>query len=441
MIKMTLQDAAFLEVETAENTTHATLMMIFSLPDKAGKTFVKNLYEQLLSYPVTTAPYNYVLVPSSSKTKLPSWRIETNIDLEYHLRREAVASPGGEKELGQLMSRIQTAALDRTKPLWELVLIEGLAKRRFAMCLKTHHAIADGMRVMRVLQRCMGTTADSTLPPPWAITNHNNYQEPTRSFADTLKTVGKLIGQRISQGKPSQPIFPTGTKTLLNGKITANRRLTTQTISLAAVRALSKQSDTTINDVLLAVTSGALRRYLAVVDTVPSESLIAAIPIALPMYENLEVGNAIGGMTIAVASHIDDPKARLLAINQATTTTKSTLNEIPDELMKNVNAFGMYYMAAVPPQNKKGEQRKVMQSFTFSNVPGPQAVQYFHGARLEHMYPASVLMPDQRLNITAFSYNGKIDYGIVGCPDKLPHLQKIAEFIPASLAELEAAFT
>ncbi|HOM14074.1 MAG TPA: WS/DGAT domain-containing protein, partial [Rubrivivax sp.] len=232
--------------------------------------------------------------------------------------------------------------------------------------------------------------------------------------------------------------IPKGPRSLLNGSISGRRRFATQTMDLNRVKALAKAAEATVNDVVMALCSGALRRFLDEFDSIPSESLVASIPVALPRGKGeMLSGNSVGGINTEIASHIADPRQRLEAIKQSMRDAKVELQQTPPAVSRTINAVGMYVMSLIPPG---GSDRAPLTNLTISNVPGPKTAMYLDGAEMDGMYPASVLTGDHRVNITLVGYRDRLCFGIIGCPDKLPHVQRLSVLLPEALDELEAAY-
>lgn len=443
MPKMNLQDASFLSLESDLTPLHITMLMTFHLPKGARRNYIGQLRAHLLDFPVHAEPFNYKLAPAPSAARLPSWEIDDAVDLDYHLRHHLLARPGGERELGALVSQLHSEPLDQARPLWEFHLIEGLAVRRFALCLKIHHALADGMSLMHIIERMLAKTARGKGRPPWAAVPVN--KEPTAASGSKLEEWRPLFESMLQgagkRGTRKAPPLPRGPRSMLNGSITGQRRFATQRLPLARVKAVATAADATVNDVVLAICSGALRAYLEEHDTLPDRALVAGIPISLPRDESRAAGNSVGGLVVSIASDIADPRRRLEAIRESTRDAKTRNRLIPVSINRTIAAIGNYLMSVRPRDSSEAmADRTRVLNLVISNVPGPAKPRYMYGALLEGIYPASVLMLDQRLNITLLSCRGDLNFGLIGCPDRLPHLQRIAVLIPEAMQELEQAY-
>jgi WS/DGAT/MGAT family acyltransferase len=444
MNRLNAQDASFLVLESPSAPMHIGFLLTCKVPGDAPSDYMQKLHAKLQRFPVDTEPYNLRLAPKEGIGKLaPEWVVADQIDLEYHLRHEALPWPGGERELGLVISRLHSLPLERSRPLWECTLIEGLQPDRFALYMKIHHALIDGVGLMQGLTQIMAESPRGRSLPPWsAATSAAPAAKPTVSADEEWRRFlsGLLSGPgKAEGGEKKEFALPHGPRCILNGTTTGRRRFATQNLELARIKALAKAADATVNDVVLAVCSGALRDYLAEVDRIPKESLLATIPVALPRVEGQTIGNSVAGIHVAIASHLADPRERLLAIRDATRAAKDAFNRMPSSLNRVINTLGMLAMIMMPKKKNTDPDKAAFTNLTISNVPGPKQQLYFHGAAMDGMYPVSVLASDHRANITVLGYHEHLHFGFIGCPDTLPHMQRLAVLLPDALGELEVA--
>ena len=443
-------DAAWFYVDTKETPMHVGCMAIFSLPDDAGPDFIANLFSHLREAPQFAPPFNLKLRSPRFKSVLPVWQTARKIDLDYHLRHSALPKPGGERELGVLVSRLHSHPLDFNRPLWEAHIIEGLENKRFALYMKMHHSMVDGVGGMRMLQKMMVPDPKaSAVPPPWAIGRGQRAPGALKppGLGETLlaqlqaapqvgKALGHLLVEHFRHSAPDEALPFQGPSSILNQRVSGQRRFATQYYALARIKAVAKAASVSVNDVFLALCSGALRRYLAEVQALPEGALTAGIPVSIRPEGDDETSNAISFIIASLNTHLSAPLDRLQAIRRSTEVAKALLRKLP---AAGLTSYTALFMAPFMMQLVAGlgGVARPMFNITVSNVPGPTRPLYFNGARMEQMYPVSLLSHGQGLNITCVSYAGQFNIGLTGCRDSLPHMQRLAVYMGEALEELE----
>ena len=475
MQRLNSQDEYFLDSDTPTAPTHIGGLEIYRLPPGAGRDFMQKLYTKLKNSPVRAEPFNYKLVtkepevekapaktgldwlrpaPPKKKKAKPErgWQIVDHINVEDHLYLHALPKPGGQRELGELVSRLHVNRLDRSRPLWETHLIEGLEGGRYAVYQKLHHSQFDGKRGMSLAHYTRSPKASTRgLPPIWSVKIDKAERadkakpkpaEPPSKLA-ALASWGKALSSMADarKNKPGEGVIApySAPQTILNGPLTARRRLGTQSLPIARMKALGAaiEGGATVNEILLAVCGGALRRYLLELKALPEQPLIAACPVAMPRKEEGAAGSAVGQILVSLGTHVADPKQRLLAVVASSKANKGLMKAIEGE------AYAHYTELSMMPQvlaAKGGFGHKVLNAnLVISNVPGPREAQYTNGALLESMYAASMLLAGQALNITVSNFGDNLDMGIMACPDLCPSPQKIAVYAGEELAILERA--
>lgn len=444
MAKLSTLDALFLRLESPESPMHVGLLMICRLPPRAPADYLQQLHARLARSPVESEPFNLRLARSGGLARLaPAWEVASPVDIEYHLRHEALPWPGGERELGLVISRLHSLPLERSRPLWECTLIEGLQPDRFALYIKVHHALGDGVGLM---QRVVGGLAESprgaSLPPWSAPASTPPPARPTHAADDDWRRFFKELLAALDTSKPkarrAAPIVPRGPRCVLNGSTTGRRRLATQSLSLPRIVALARAAEATVNDVVLAVCGGALRAYLSRFDRVPKDSLLVTVPVALPRADAGMVGTSVASIYTGLATNLRSPRQRLLAIRDAMRSAKEEFRVVPASLHRAIGTLGMQAMLMVPKRENTDPDKAAFTNLAISNVPGPRQRLYLHGSEIEAMYPLSVLTGDHRLNITVLGYRDQLHCGLVACPDTLPGVQHLALQLPVALEALEA---
>lgn len=457
--KMNPLDASWLFVDSQRTPMHVGVLAIFSLPADASPDFIKNLFLHLRSPAGFVAPFNLRLrrprIKLLNSRLIPSWEEDPDIDLDYHLRHSALPQPGGERELGVLVSRLHSHPLDFARPLWECHIIEGLANDRFALYMKMHHSLVDGVGGMRMVSRLLSPDAAAmNLPPPWAVgtgekkriarqagPSWQQIAEQTKASARYVPSISKAIGntwkEALQNAHPELGSPFRAPRSILNGKVSAQRRFATQHYDLARMRLLAKRAKVTLNDVFLGLCASALRRYLEELDALPDEPLTAGLPVSVRAVADGGSGNAISFIIANLHTHIADPLERLSLIRDSTQKAKAKFQTLPKEA---ITAYTSLFMAPFMLQlmTGLGGLMRPMFNITISNVPGPDQILYFNGARMDQMYPLSLLSHGQAVNITVVSYAGQFNVGYTGCRDTLPHMQRISVYTGEALLELES---
>ncbi|MBL0089952.1 MAG: wax ester/triacylglycerol synthase family O-acyltransferase [Ideonella sp.] len=443
MNRLNSQDASFLLLETPSSPMHIGFLLTFGMPAGAPDDYMQRLHEKLARFPVDAAPFNQKLAHPDGLGRLAqSWVTDEAVDLDYHLRHEALPWPGGERELGMAISRLHSLPLERSRPLWECTLIEGLEPRRFAVYLKIHHSMADGVGLMEQITRALATSPRGRSVPLWSTPLAEPAPRPTQAADDDWRHFlqGVVADLVKPPAKPrSQSAIPRGPRCLINGPTTSQRRFATQSLPLARVKALAAAAEATVNDVVLALCGGVLRDYLEVYDRVPVVPLIASVPVALPRPKGQIGGNSVASLYALLGTHLRDPRKRLLSIRDAMRDAKAEFNRLPTSLSRTISSVGMLLMMALPKKENTDPNWATFTNLTISNVPGPRQPLYFHGARMDGMYPVSVLAGDHRLNITVLGYCDHLHFGVIGCPRTMPKVQHVATGLPAALQALETA--
>ncbi|HSW13944.1 MAG TPA: wax ester/triacylglycerol synthase family O-acyltransferase, partial [Solimonas sp.] len=337
-------DASWLYVESKDTPMHVGGLMIFELPKGAPLSYFQDLFKDSREHQRFYPPWNRKLRSSRLKNLRHEWVEEKEVDLDYHVRLSALPWPGGERELGILIARLHSRPLNFRRPPWECHVIQGLEHNRFALYIKIHHALIDGVSGMRMLARTLAKTPeDNELPAFWSVPPEP--RPPTPPLAAAADAVGGIIGglkQKFSSvpelGRALRELGraarsktdPMGVpfkapKSLLNGRISGQRRFATQLYSMERVKKLAKAADSSLNDVVLALCSAALRRFLEEAGELPAQPLTAGIPVSVRPADDQEQGNAISFIIASLATDIADPIERLHAIRASTRRAKAHL--------------------------------------------------------------------------------------------------------------------
>jgi len=460
--RLPITDGAWLAIEGRETPMHVAGLQLFRYPDGASPTFLADLYEHFRSPSQVVPPFSYRLDRPYGIAAQFSWVEDPDVDLDYHVRHSALPAPGRVRELFVLISRLHSTLLDRTRPLWETHLIEGLTDNRFAVYTKFHHSMFDGVGAMRAAQRMFSTDPDTRdLPAPWAV--HPDDFADTKDDGDgdgasTLAHVGRLVSAQLSQagsvvgvtkafasqiagrirGVEGEVVPYDAPKSILNGRISGSRRFAADGFAFERIREVGKGYGATVNDVVLGMCASGLRNYLGDLNKLPGKPLIAMIPVSIRTEDAGSRGNALSMLLCNLATDVADPVDRLAAIKASMDRGKARLQSMSREELVN------YALALTAPtvfSNLVGTagRGRPTHNVVISNVPGPREPMYFNGARMEGLYPVSLLPQGQALNITLTSYVDHMEFGITACRKTLPHVQRLLDYLANAIEELEAA--
>jgi WS/DGAT/MGAT family acyltransferase len=449
-------DAAFLFQEAREHPMHVGGLQLYHTPSGVDEDYVGNLYRELLAYQ-NVAPL-FRRRPHDPVESLGNiwWKTETDVDVEYHVRRSALPRPGRVRELLELVSRLHGSLLDRHRPLWEYHLIEGLADGRFASYAKCHHALADGITLTRkVLASCSPDAQVRGMPPMWAAEADDSAPASASKRrignpVETFRNAGRsLMGFRGMGGmmaeygraalKDQTAVLPyEAPRSMLNKPISGSRRVAAQSWDIARVLKVAKARGVTLNDIVMAMSAGALRRYLMANDALPRDPLIASVPVSMRTRDDNGGGggNAITFVLCNLATNLENPDERLEAITSSMRATKAVMANRPAvqlAAMGVLTAVGPAVLTRIPGSSSGPPPYNVL----ISNVPGPRERLYWNGAELEAIYPLSIPTENQALNITCLSYADHLEFGLVGCRRAVPKLQRLLDYLEDSLQELE----
>ncbi len=447
---MSPTDSVFLMTESREHPMHVGGLQLFQPPEGAGPEFVRETYDALVA--------NRDFQPTFRKR--PAWVLggvanlawayddPDDIDIDYHVRRSALPTPGRVRELLELTSRLHSSLLDRHHPLWEAHFVEGLNDGRFAVYSKFHHSLIDGVSALRLMQRTLSTDPDnSELQAIWSLPRRRRQSAGKSRW----RTLTQLAGSVAAFGPSTwslaraalveqQLTLPfAAPKTMLNVPIGGARRVAAQSWSLDRFKSIKRAAGVTVNDVVLAMCAGALREYLLDQQALPGTPLIAMVPVSMRSEEEADSGgNQVGALLCNLATDVDDAAKRLEAISASMRGNKKVFSELPRLQAFALSAFliaplGLaavpgFVSSAPPPFN-----------IVISNVPGPTEPMYWGGARLDGNYPLSIALDGQALNITLANNADNIDFGLVGCRRSVPHLQRLLGHLESALKDLERA--
>jgi diacylglycerol O-acyltransferase len=447
-------DVAWLLLESRDTPMHVGGLFEFTPPDDAPPDWLRQQFLRMRdASQVIPQPWNLRLVDGPIVgPRVPLMREDRNIDLDYHVRHSALPHPGGQRELGILVSRLHGHQLDLHRPLWEAHLIEGLEGNRFALYTKMHHSLVDGVSGMRMILRSLSPDpARADMPAFWAVgageraPREDGGGDPVSRLAGAarggvhalagLSRAAADLGRAALDDRSLQAPYR-APNSPLGGRLGGQRRFATQQYELDRIKALARSAGCTLNDIVLYLSGTALRAYLSEHGELPERPLTAGIPVNLREADDESMGTAIGMMVAELGTNVANPRERLDVISRSTAEAKAHLKKLPSDARSYYTLLinGPYIVGLVAGL---GGHAPLPFSLGVSNVPGPPDPLFFNGARLDAIFPLSLLLHGNALNITCLSYAGTLNFGFTGARDTLPHLQRLAVYMGEAVDELE----
>ncbi|RLV49163.1 wax ester/triacylglycerol synthase family O-acyltransferase [Nocardioides mangrovicus] len=453
---------AFMSAENRSQPMHVGGLAIYRKPEGAGDDYVRSVYEASVNAEEIRPLFLRRPARSVRTAGQWVWERDDQFDIEYHVRHSALPRPGRIRELLELCSRLHGTRLSRERPLWEAHLIEGLYDDTFAMYIKMHHALLDGVSAMRLLQSMLDEDPDRRdMPPPWSQPTSTAgprtsdgptslAELPADVFRSALAMATEAAGmpsalvRTIAKGlrNETSSVSLYAPRTPFNVSITGSRRFAAQGWPLERLRGIADAAGATLNDVVLAMCSGAVRTYLQEMQALPDTTLVAMVPVGLQA-KNASVasgegGNALGAVMVQLGTDLDDPADRLARIHTSMVDGKQALGAMSPAQILAMAGLGMAPAIALPMLRLHEVVRPPF-NLIISNVPGPRQPLYLNGARLQGTYPLSIPLQGMALNITCNSYDQDMEFGLTGCRRSVPHLQRLLTYLDTELGLLEKA--
>lgn len=454
MNNLSLLDLGFFITETEASPKHVAGLLICRRPDKSTVAFAKNLHREFLTFTEVNPPFNRVI--NFSFTPMPHWQDVDTVDLTQHIFYHKLKRGHNDREaLYDFVARLHTPMLDRSRPLWEVHVIDGLGDGRFALYQKIHHAYADGVTLTRWTAEAMAPTARQTKLTPMWTRKHGGYasQRKKRSqellqsaWSEVGGTSRRLLGigrlaamlllESVNLTKNAIALpFVSSAKTPLTGQVTPGRQFTTAGVSMARVDRIRKQTRSTLNHIALTCLDGALRRYLSDQGVELPRPFTIQMPVNLRKEGEKTAGNKLGIILVELSPPTDDPYVRLRNIGYSLRNVRSMIDSVAPEAIESYTIItGL--VAEIVELLKLSNTLPPMGNTLVSNVPGPKEHLFIKGARMEEMHPISTLPPSNLLNITLFSYAGDLFFGLIAT-EELPNLHRLGEYVQEAFTELE----
>ncbi|OBJ61240.1 WS/DGAT/MGAT family O-acyltransferase [Mycobacterium asiaticum] len=454
-------DASFLYLETDSQPMHVCSVIELDTSTMPGGYTFDRLREAM-SLRIRALPeFQEKLANSPLNLDHPVWVDDEHFHIDRHLHRIALPAPGGRAELSEICGHIASLPLDRRRPLWEMWVIEGVAgtdchrQGRIAVMTKVHHAGVDGVTGANLMSQLCSTEADAPAPERvagvggasgWQIAAGGLLRFAARPLQlanvvpDTVSSVVATL-LRARDGLTMARPFA-APRTVFNASISGRRTIAYAELDLEDVKRVKDHFGVKVNDVVMALVSGVLRQYLADRNVLPESSLVASVPISVHGKSDRPGRNQVSAMFASLETHIDDPVQRLNAIAESNSVAKQHSSAIGATLLQDWSQFAApaVFGAAmrVYAMTRLTESLPV-HNLVVSNVPGPQIPLYLLGCEVKAMYPLGPIFHGSGLNITVMSLNGRLDVGLIACPELLPDLWDLADEFGVVMAELLAA--
>ncbi len=451
-------DAFFLYIETPTMHTHVALTAVLDTSTMPGGYSFEAMRRHIADRVHLVRPFRKRVVEVPLRLHHPVWVDDTDFEVDRHIKRIAVPSPGTLRELSDVVGHIASVQLERSKPLWEVWIVEGLEHDRVALVAKVHHSSMDGASAAELLPAFFdleAVPAEPVIPPPYDPSPApDDWELVGASAVERLRSLGGLpsLARRTTQSitrirrdrrdthtAAGTPL--TAPHTVFNGPITAQRSVAFARVPLAQVKDVKNAYAATVNDVLLATCALAMRRYLEDRKGLPAEPLVTACPVSIRGdHERGEQNNRLSVMFTKLHTDVGDPVECLLATQKTAAAAKSE-HEIlgPDTLgawAELADPMASRLASSLYSSNNLAALHRPALSFILSNIPGPPFPVYLAGAEMERAYPMGPVLEGAGLNVTMMSYRDSVDFGFLGATELVPDIWDLADAVPVAFDEL-----
>ncbi len=458
-------DASFLHLETPEMPMHVGSLHLFETAKGYKGDFYEDVKAHVGSRMHLADVFQRKLAQMPFELSNPVWVEDDDVDLDYHIRRVVLSKPGTFEQLEQYVGRLHSTLLDRSRPLWEFFVIEGLASGHMALYAKVHHAAVDGQAGVALAKALYDISAEPRqVKPPRPRPRTNQYQlgvaelataalqntiqqyvKLITTFPNAVRAVASVAMPKFGEGMMPRFGLPAnwslGPRTHMNVAITNQRAFAARSVPLAEVKQVAKAAGVTLNDMVLAASATALRRYLSDYGAMPDKPLIAGVPVSLREAGNTDANNQVSMILVSLATDLKDPLERLQIIHQSASSSKELSGSLKAAIPTDFPSFGapwlMTGLATLFGRSRISDQIPPIANVAISNVPGASFPLFMAGARMVTNFPVSIPAHGLALNITVQSYAGSLDYGLTACRKALPDVGDLADYIVEAHRELQ----
>ncbi|MDA7419114.1 wax ester/triacylglycerol synthase family O-acyltransferase [Xenophilus arseniciresistens] len=451
-------DATFLHFETPEMPMHVGSLNVLELPDDYEGDFYEDAKAFMASRIHLADVFTRKLALMPFDLSNPVWVEDDDVDIDYHVRHVTLPRPGTNRQLQQYVARLHSSLIDRSRPMWEFYIIDGLKSGHVALYTKVHHAGIDGQAGVALGKAIFDLQPTGrVVKPPREKPRRGSYQLGMAELASAamrntaaqyvklykmLPALGKAISSLATPGEApgagdlrelAKRLDMRAPRTAFNVAITNQRSFAGRTIPLADTKAIARHFGVSLNDVVLATVAGALRQYFKDSNELPEQPLIAGVPVSLREAGDETANNQASMMLVSLATDIKDPLERLKAINKSSTASKDTVNKFRAVMFDDFPMFGapwlMSGLASAIGRSGLVNALPPATNVAISNVAGAPFPMYFAGALVSCYYPVSIASHGCALNVTVQSYNGRMDYGLIGCRRAVPDITEIGDYM------------
>ncbi|WP_422742067.1 WS/DGAT/MGAT family O-acyltransferase [Mycobacterium sp. WMMD1722] len=450
-------DAGLLYSESSTVPIHVCSILEMDTSTMPGGYSFERFRDDLAARIPALPEFRAKIADSDFNVDHPVWVEDKDFDLSRHLNRIGLPAPGGREELAEVCGRIASVPLDRSKPLWEMWIIEGVGGSAasdggaMAVMLKVHHAAVDGVSAAGLLDKLLDTDIDVPVPDPvegpgdapaWAIAADGLLRtlvrpwQLTRVIPVATSLVTETVGRAVKGTAMAAPF--SAPKTRFNAQLTSSRNIALVQLDLDAVKKVKNRFDIKVNDVVMALCAGALRGFLDERSELPDKPLIAVVPASVHGMTDRPGRNQLSGMFCNLHTDIEDPLERLRTIGASNVKSKEHSGSLGPTLLVDLaqSISRTMFSALMGVLSRTPLSNTAIHNVVISNVAGPQETLYSCGAQVTALYPLGPIFHGSGLNITVMSLGDKLNVGIISCPQLVDDLWDLGDRFEVELHEL-----